>query len=97
MRRVSANPRGEMTIQSYGFAAPGIITGTIVFAVLGVIASVVGPMVFGKETKNVTKGEAVRLTLVIVWMTTICMYLFWLWTYMHQMVPLIRPIHNLAE
>jgi hypothetical protein len=23
------------------------------------------------------------------------MYLFWLWVYMHQMVPLIMPIHNL--
>ena len=86
-----------MAINSYGFAGPGIITGTVVFAILGIIASVVCPMVFGKETKNISKGEAIRLSLVIVWMTTVCMYLFWLWTYMHQMVPLIKPIHNLAD
>ena len=83
-----------MAVDSYGFAAPGIITGTIVYGILGVIASIVCPRYFGKETKNISKSDAVKLTLVIVWMTTICMYLFWLWTYMHQMVPLIRPIHN---
>lgn len=82
-------------VVSYGFAAPGIITGTVVFGILGVIASVVAPIVFGKETKNISKGDAIRLSLVIVWLTTVCMYLFWLWTYMHQMVPLIRPIHSL--
>ena len=84
-------------VESYGFFAPGIITGTFVFAILGVIASVVAPVMFGKETKNISRGDAVRLSLVIVWLTTGCMYLFWLWTYMHQMVPLIRPIHNLNE
>lgn len=83
-----------MTVESYGFFAPGIITGTIVYAVLGIIASVVCPKYFGKATKNISQPDAVRLTLVIVWLTTVCMYLFWLWTYMHQMVPLIRPIHN---
>ena len=86
-----------MAIESYGFAAPGIITGTIVFAILGIIASVLAPTVFAKETKNISRGDAVRLSLVIVWLSTGCMYLFWLWTYMHQMVPLIRPIHNLSE
>ena len=86
-----------MAVESYGFFAPGVVTGTIVFAILGVIASVVAPMVFAKETKNITRGEAIRLSLVIVWLTTGCMYLFWVWTYMHQMVPLIRPIHNLSE
>lgn len=84
-------------IESYGFFAPGVITGTIVFTVLGLVATFVAPAVFAKESKNITKAEAVRLTLVIVWMTTVCMYLFWLWTYMHQMVPLIRPIHNLEH
>ncbi len=81
-------------IVSQGFAAPGIITGSIVFLVLGIIASVAAPLLFAKETKNITKGEAVRLSLVVVWMSTVCMYLFWLWTYMHQMVPLIRPVHS---
>jgi heme/copper-type cytochrome/quinol oxidase subunit 2 len=84
-------------IESYGFFAPGIVTGTIVFGVLGVIASFVAPSMFAKESKNITRSEAVRLTLVIVWMTTVCMYLFWLWTYMHQMVPLIRPVHNIEH
>ena len=86
-----------MSIESYGFFSPGVVTGTIVFGILGIIASFVAPAMFGKETKNITKGEAVRLTLVIVWMTTVCMYLFWVWTYMHQLVPLIRPIHNLEH
>jgi V-type H+-transporting ATPase subunit e len=85
----------SQAVVSYGFAAPGIIAGTVVFGLLGVIASVVAPIVFGKETKNISKGDAVRLSLVIVWLTTVCMYLFWLWTYMHQMVPLIYPIHLL--
>ena len=84
-------------VESYGFAAPGIITGTIVFAILGIIASVAAPAFLARESKNISRGEAVRLTLVIVWLSTGCMYLFWLWTYMHQMVPLIRPIHNVAE
>ena len=85
----------SQAVASYGFAAPGIITGTIVFGILGIIASVVAPLKFGKETKNISKADAIRLSLVIVWLTTVCMYLFWLWTYMHQMVPLIRPIHSL--
>jgi V-type H+-transporting ATPase subunit e len=80
---------------SYGFFAPGIVTGTIVFALLGVFASVIAPAVFGKETKNISKSDSIKLSLVIVWLTTGCMYLFWLWVYMHQMVPLIMPIHNL--
>lgn len=84
-------------IESYGFLSPGVVTGTIIFAVLGVVASFVAPAMFAKESKNISRPEAVRLTLVIVWMTTVCMYLFWVWTYMHQMVPLIRPIHNLEH
>ncbi len=82
-------------IQSYGFFAPGIITGTVVFGILGVIASVLAPALFAKETKNISKADAVKLSLIVVWLTTGCMYLFWVWTYMHQMVPLIRPIHNI--
>ena len=82
-------------IDSYGFFAPGVVTGTIVFGILGLIASFVAPAMFAKESKNISKADAVKLSLVIVWLTTGCMYLFWVWTYMHQMVPLIRPIHNI--
>jgi V-type H+-transporting ATPase subunit e len=86
-----------MAVQTQGFFAPGIIVGTVIYAILGVIATVIAPKYFAKETPNITKQEAYRLTMVVVWMTTVCLWLFWLWTYMHQMIPLISPVHNPLE
>lgn len=86
-----------MVVHSQGFFAPGIIVGTVFYALMGIAATVIAPKYFAKETPNITKQEAYRLTMVVVWMTTVCMWLFWMWTYMHQMIPLISPIHNTSE
>jgi len=77
---------------SVGIFAPGLMTGTSIYFVLGVIGSIVGVSFFARETPNITKGESQRLALVVVWVATICMWLFWAFTYMHQMVPIIYPI-----
>ncbi len=79
---------------SQGFFAPGLVIGTIVYLTLGVIAAVIAPKYFAKETPNITKAEAHSLTLTVVTMSTFCLWLFWACTYMHQMVPLIVPIHK---
>jgi hypothetical protein len=79
---------------SQGFFAPGLVIGTSIYFILGVVASVVAPRYFAKDTPNITKQEAYRLTLTVVWMTTVCLWLFWACTYMHQMVPLIYPVHK---
>mmetsp|Transcript_79349 Transcript_79349/g.137589 ORF Transcript_79349/g.137589 Transcript_79349/m.137589 type:complete len:84 (-) Transcript_79349:52-303(-) len=78
---------------SQGFFAPGLVTGTICYAILGVVATVVALSCFAKETPNITKGESRRLGMVVVWTATFCMWLLWACVYMHQMVPLIKPIH----
>jgi len=83
-----------MVVQSQGFFAPGIIVGTVIYALIGVAGTMIAPKYFALETPNITKQEAYRLTMFVVWMSTICMWLFWLWTYMHQMIPLITPIHS---
>ncbi|EER15131.1 hypothetical protein Pmar_PMAR023457 [Perkinsus marinus ATCC 50983] len=48
---------------SLGFHAPGLITGTIIFAVLGVVFTFVAPILFAKETPKITKGESKHQTL----------------------------------
>jgi len=76
-----------------GFFAPGIIAGSMVFLGLALVGTCVLPPIFGKETPNISKGDAIRMTLVLNWTACICLYVFWLWTYMHQMIPLINPNH----
>mmetsp|Transcript_12116 Transcript_12116/g.27711 ORF Transcript_12116/g.27711 Transcript_12116/m.27711 type:complete len:88 (-) Transcript_12116:140-403(-) len=77
-----------------GFLAHGLITGTITYFVLGMVASVIALQFFTKETPNITKSDSRRLGLMVVWMSTICMWLFWAFVYMHQMVPIIMPVHT---
>jgi len=74
-----------------GIFAPGLITGTLCYLVLGLIASFVAVSI-AKDTPNITKGESRRLGLAVVWIGVTCMWMFWMFTYMHQMVPLIYPI-----
>jgi len=76
-----------------GFFAPGLVSGTMMFAVLGALATFAALTCFAKETPNITKGESRRLGVVVVWMSTICMWLMWACIYMHQLVPLIVPEH----
>jgi hypothetical protein len=53
--------------ESVGFANPGLITGTIVYGVIGLTLSVIAPMIFAKETPNITK-----VSLLIVYMLFTC-------------------------
>mmetsp|Transcript_67982 Transcript_67982/g.162276 ORF Transcript_67982/g.162276 Transcript_67982/m.162276 type:complete len:85 (-) Transcript_67982:8-262(-) len=76
-----------------GFLAHGLVTGTIIFLVLGVVASMAASAFCVKETVNITKAESQRLGLVVVWISIFCMWLAWACVYMHQMVPLMAPMH----
>mmetsp|Transcript_86134 Transcript_86134/g.242600 ORF Transcript_86134/g.242600 Transcript_86134/m.242600 type:complete len:88 (+) Transcript_86134:116-379(+) len=76
-----------------GFLAPGLLTGSFTFAVIGIAATFAAMTCFAKETPNITKNESRRLGSVIVWMSVFCMWLIWACVYMHQMVPLIYPQH----
>lgn len=77
-----------------GFMASGLITGTMVYGILGMLATLIAVSCFAKETPNITKGESRKLGVVVVWTATFCMWLMWACVYMHQMVPLIKPVHN---
>eukprot|EP00439_Symbiodinium_sp_Y106_P029845 s2028_g3.t1 len=74
--------------------APGLQTGTFAFVVLGICASCVASMFFTVETPNITRKESRSLGLVVVWISTFCMWLMWACVYMHQMVPLMEPAAN---
>lgn len=78
--------------EGLGFMAPGLVTGTTTFFTIGCVLSVLAFMM-AKETQNTTKAEARTLSLAVVIISTVCMWMFWAFTYMHQMVPLIFPIH----
>mmetsp|Transcript_82285 Transcript_82285/g.183773 ORF Transcript_82285/g.183773 Transcript_82285/m.183773 type:complete len:85 (+) Transcript_82285:85-339(+) len=83
-------------MESQGFFAPGLVKGSQVWLCIGVVATFLA-QAFVKETPKCTKSESRQLSLVIVWVSTICMWLFWAFTYMHQMVPLMYPIHAKIE
>uniref|UniRef100_A0A7S1WIC5 V-type proton ATPase subunit n=1 Tax=Alexandrium catenella TaxID=2925 RepID=A0A7S1WIC5_ALECA len=78
--------------RSQGFFAPGLVLGAQVWLAIACVATVVA-QAFVKETPKCTKSESRQLSLVIVWVSSICMWLFWSFVYMHQMVPLIYPVH----
>ena len=77
---------------SVGLMNTGLIYGTCAYFGLGVVASIIALTFFAKETPNITKGESRRLGLAVVWIGVVCMWMFWMFTYMHQMIPLIYPI-----
>lgn len=79
--------------ESYGFMAPGLVTGTMCFIGAAILGNIVA-LFLAKETANTTKGESRILGLCVVNMSAVCMWMFWAFAYMHQMVPLIYPIHT---
>uniref|UniRef100_A0A7S4QCE5 V-type proton ATPase subunit n=1 Tax=Alexandrium monilatum TaxID=311494 RepID=A0A7S4QCE5_9DINO len=85
--------RGRMSGVCLGFQAPGLIRGTLAWLCVGFVATVVA-QAFVKVTPKITKQESRQLALVVVWVSTICMWLFWAFVYMHQMVPIIYPVHK---
>mmetsp|Transcript_55349 Transcript_55349/g.113003 ORF Transcript_55349/g.113003 Transcript_55349/m.113003 type:complete len:88 (-) Transcript_55349:74-337(-) len=78
---------------SNGFMAPGLIKGSMCYLIFGIIATLVMRTFFVKETPKITLAESKQLGMVVVWASTICMWLFWAFVYMHQMIPLIYPVH----
>ncbi|KAL1521460.1 hypothetical protein AB1Y20_021122 [Prymnesium parvum] len=62
-----------------------IITGTLVYGALGVVAQVCSR--FSKAAMS-DKG----LTTLLIWLTVACCWLMWVITYMMQLNPLIQPI-----
>lgn len=79
--------------ESYGFMAPGLVHGTMIFISLALIANAV-VLALARETANTTKGEFRILGMALVNISAVCMWMFWAFAYMHQMVPLIYPIHT---
>ncbi|CAE8666692.1 unnamed protein product [Polarella glacialis] len=75
-----------------GFMAPGLVNG-VCWLVVGIFANYCAFKYVVKETPKITMEESKSLALVVVWASTICLWLFWSFVYMHQMVPLIYPVH----
>ena len=70
-----------------------IIVGTIVFAVLWLIVSIVICMIANKSVNDPRlKGEYRGMSLSLTFLGAFCMWLMWISVYMHQKNPLIQPI-----
>ena len=70
-----------------------IIVGTIVFAVLWLIVSIVICMIANKSVNDPRlKGEYRGMSLSLTFLGAFCMWLMWVSVYMHQKNPLIQPI-----
>mmetsp|Transcript_31411 Transcript_31411/g.93296 ORF Transcript_31411/g.93296 Transcript_31411/m.93296 type:complete len:91 (-) Transcript_31411:153-425(-) len=77
-----------------GFAAPGLVKGASCWLMIGVLATIIAQTCLVKETPKITKTESRQLAMVVVWGSVTCMGLFWAFVYMHQMVPLMYPVHT---
>merc|ERR1711874_515506 len=75
-----------------GFADDRLMVGTAIFFAVGVVANIIQMLFFRKETVNITLRDSGYLGTIMVWTATICMWLFWMFTFMHQMNPLISPV-----
>ncbi len=71
----------------------GVIVGTIVFAVLYVVATIVINNYVQKDVNDPKiKAEYRTLTIGLTFLAVFCMWLMWVSVYMHQMNPLIVPL-----
>jgi V-type H+-transporting ATPase subunit e len=71
----------------------GLYTGSIIFAILGLLACVGMTIYVGKNSKdNQSRTENRLMTIVVVTMCTFCMWLQWICAYMHQMNPITPPV-----
>ena len=77
-----------------GFMASGLINGSLCWLVFALVALFVQGNHFVKETPKITREESRQLGRVVVVTSCICMWLFWAFVYMHQMVPIIYPVHT---
>mmetsp|Transcript_26375 Transcript_26375/g.32057 ORF Transcript_26375/g.32057 Transcript_26375/m.32057 type:complete len:87 (-) Transcript_26375:163-423(-) len=83
-----------MGMECAGFMSHGLIFGTTAWLIFGLVGTAIASKFFVKETPRITKEESSQLAMVVVWVSTICMWLFWAFVYMHQMVPLIYPVRG---
>ena len=76
---------------SQGVQTTGLMYGTLAWAVFGIIALILGSVFFVRDYPRIKKADSQALTNVVVLTATVCLWLFWSFVYMHQMVPLIYP------
>ncbi len=70
-----------------------ILAGTIIFAVLWLIVSIIICLIANKRVNDPRlKGEYRGMSLSLTFLGAFCMWLMWISVYMHQKNPLIRPI-----
>merc|ERR1712129_184520 len=90
--RALASLEGVMVCM--GFGAAGLVHGSFCWLIFAIAALLVQGKFFVKETPKITKAESTQLGRVVVVTSCVCMWLFWAFVYMHQMVPLIYPVHT---
>ncbi|KAF7455850.1 putative V-type ATPase V0 subunit e [Cryptosporidium felis] len=74
------------------------VFGSIVFGVLGFVAAISSTIYFGiKGSKNLSRSDTAKTSLVVVVMMTFCLWIMWFCVYLSQMFPLINPIHKAEE
>ena len=74
----------------------GLMVGTIVFAVLGVVGCIVSAVVVSRQKASVESSRSIKrdnhlLGILVVFMTVFCMWIHWICAYMHQMNPITPP------
>lgn len=71
----------------------GIIVGSCVFPILGIIGYIVAHVQINKNFRDANKrSQNKKLACVVAVMGVFCMWLHWVCAYMHQMNPIISPI-----
>ena len=70
-----------------------ILVGTIIFAALWIIVSIIIMCIANKSVNDPRlKGEYRGMSLSLTFLGAFCMWLMWISVYMHQKNPLIQPI-----
>lgn len=80
---------------SRGFFAHGLVTGSITFFVLGVVASMISSTFFVKETTNITKQESIRI--LVRWFKSwnfVPIFPFFCWGARVRLVAFVHPSMN---
>ena len=74
-----------------------IVIGTIVFALLWVVAGILISIKASNSAKDPKlRHEYIVMSFVLTFLGAFCMWLMWVSVYMHQMYPLITPILKTA-
>lgn len=71
----------------------GLIVGTCIFPVLGIIGYIIAHKQINNNFKDpINNRENKKLACVVAIMACFCMWLHWACAYMHQMNPITPPI-----